>query len=350
MTVIITGGAGFIGSTLVGALVAEGARVVTLDALDYAGREENLAAVAGKSNHRFVHADIRDRQAVATVLAEEQPACIFHLAAQTHVDRSIDGPARFFETNTLGSYELVETVTAWWRELPAGTREAFRFVHASTDEVFGSAGPDEVFTEASRYDPSSPYAASKAAADHLVRIWSKTFGLPVLVAHGSNTYGPRQFPEKLIPLMVLNALEGRELPVYGTGEQVRDWLHVDDHAAGLRAVARAGLVGESYILSARNRRRNIDIVREVCAVLDRLRPAQAPHDRLIRHVADRPAHDERYAPEPAKAEAELAWRAHAEYPAALARTVEWYLANRNWCAGAGHVYDRQRLGLGAGVR
>ena len=345
MRAMVTGGAGFIGSTLVEALVADGTPTATVDVLTYAGSLSNLAAVADAENHMFVEADVRDQQAVEALLEAHRPSVIFHLAAETHVDRSIDTPLRAFETNIEGTYEMLAAATAYWSRLDEPERTAFRFVQVSSDEVFGSATEGSYFRETSRYNPNSPYAASKASADYLVRTWSMTFGLPVLVAHGCNTYGPRQFPEKLIPLMVLNGSEGLDLPIYGTGAQVRDWMHVDDHVRGLRALAARGTPGESYLLGARNPLTNMELVTRLCAALDRVRPDASPHAQLISHVDDRPGHDHRYASDPSRAENELGWRADTDFEAGLADTLNWYLTNGDWCAQTRERYQRERLGL-----
>lgn len=345
MRAVVTGGAGFIGSALVDALLADGIPTASLDALTYAGSTANLAGAMDAAHHVFVEADVRDQCAVAALFEAHMPNVVFHLAAETHVDRSIDAPLRAFETNIEGTCALLAAATAYWSGLDDAARAAFRFVHVSSDEVFGSAADGALFRETSRYNPNSPYAASKASADYLVRTWSLTFGLPILVAHGSNTYGPRQFPEKLVPLMVLNGAEGRRLPIYGTGTQVRDWMHVDDHVRGLHAIASRGTSGESYLLSARNAMMNTELVHRLCAALDGARPARAPHSRLISHVDDRPGHDLRYASDPSKAETELGWRAEVEFENGLSDTVNWYLTNGDWCAQAQERYQRERLGL-----
>lgn len=344
MTVLVTGGAGFIGSALVRSLMADGLTVVNLDALTYAGGRNNIPDESDR--HIFIEGDVRDAGLVRDLLSRYRPDTVFHLAAETHVDRSIDNPTTCFETNFTGTYELLSAVTTHWNSLSEAERQAFRHIQASTDEVFGSAAPEALFVEGSRYNPSSPYAASKASADYLVRTWSMAFGLPVIIAHGGNTYGPRQFPEKLIPLMILNGAEGTALPIYGAGDQVRDWLHVEDHVGGLRAVAARGKVGESYILSARNPRTNLDVVRMLCAALDRAETGKGDHARLIAHVADRPGHDFRYVSDPSKAESELEWQAAVPFETGISQTVDWYLENRDWCEEANARYRRERLGLG----
>lgn len=345
MRAMVTGGAGFIGSALVDALVADGVPTATVDALTYAGSISNLADAMDAAHHTFVEADVRDQRAIGDLFASHKPDVVFHLAAETHVDRSIDTPLRVLETNIEGTYAMLAAATAYWSDLEPAARGAFRFVQLSSDEVFGSAADGSVFRETSRYNPNSPYAASKAAADYLVRTWSMTFGLPVLVAHGSNTYGPRQFPEKLVPLMVLNGAEGKRLPIYGSGAQVRDWMHVDDHVRGLRAVASRGAPGASYLLSARNPMKNNELVGRLCAALDGARPEGSPHSELISHVDDRPGHDLRYAGDPSKAENDLGWRAEVDFGEGLTDTVHWYLANGDWCAQVQERYQRERLGL-----
>ena len=347
MTVFVTGGAGFIGSALVIALVRDGEHVVTIDKLTYAGSRENLAEIDGASNHVFVSTDIANRSAMVALLTEHRPAAIYHLAAETHVDRSIDDPSPFIATNVAGTVSLLETTHRYWRDLADEAKKAFRFLHLSTDEVYGALGPDGLFTEESPYRPNSPYAASKAAADHLIRAWHHTYGFPILITNTSNNYGPRQFPEKLIPLSVLNAIEGRPLPIYGEGNHVRDWLHVDDHATALRLVMSRGRVGETYLIGARTERRNIGLVRALCAILDTLLPESPyrPHEKLIEHVPDRPGHDARYAIDPSKIETELDWRPRVELTAGLAETVSWYLKHLDWCAAASAKYRRERLGL-----
>ena len=344
MTIIVTGGAGFIGSALVRALVGAGESVVTIDKLTYAGNPDNLASVAGNPNHVFIEADICDATAMRAVIAAQRPSAICHLAAESHVDRSIDGAVDFATTNVTGTVTLLEAATVHWRSLSGDAAAGFRFLMVSTDEVFGALGATGAFDETSPYRPGSPYAASKAGADHFARAWFRTHGLPVLIANCSNNYGPYQFPEKLIPLTVLNALEGRPLPVYGDGGQVRDWLHVDDHVAALRCILAKGMPGETYLVGGRCERRNIDVVREICGLLDALHPAAAPHARLIAFVADRPGHDARYAIDPRRIETELGWRPQVTFADGLRRTVAWYGDNRDWCDAASRRYDRRRLG------
>jgi len=344
VTHLVTGGAGFIGSNLVATLLARAdARVVVLDSLTYAGNLDNLEGLPG-DRFRFVHGDICDAPLVRRLYAEEKPDVVFNLAAESHVDRSIDGPRAFVETNVRGTFELLEAARA---HLKDGGSERFRFVHVSTDEVFGSLGASGFFTERTAYQPSSPYSATKAAADHLARAYHHTFGVPTLVTNCSNNYGPRQFPEKLIPLMILNALEGKPLPVYGDGLNVRDWLYVDDHCAALALVAERGTPGETYVVGGRNEWTNIEIVRHVCKVLDELRPDPAgPRERLITYVKDRPGHDRRYAIDPSKIAAELGFSPAVDFATGIRRTVEWYLAHRRWCERiATGGYRRERLGL-----
>ena len=349
-TVLVTGGAGFIGSAVCRHLVGEGHRVVNLDKLTYAGNPATLVPLADADNHRFVHGDIADAELVGRLLREERVDGIMHLAAESHVDRSIDGPMVFVETNVVGTVRLLEAATRYWRELEGGARDRFRFHHVSTDEVFGDLPFDSgVFTEATPYDPSSPYSASKAASDHFVRAWHETYGLPVVLSNCSNNYGPFHFPEKLIPLVILNALEGRPLPVYGRGENVRDWLYVEDHARALALVLMTGAVGESYNVGGREERTNLEVVEAICDALDRRRPLEDGRSRreLIEFVTDRPGHDRRYAIDPVKIERELGWRACESFDSGLARTVDWFLANEWWWGPIrSGAYAGERLGAG----
>ncbi len=319
---LVTGGAGFIGANFVlSTIAARGEPVVNLDKLTYAGNPANLAALHGRKEHLFVQGDICDRPLVRRLLLEHKPRALVHFAAETHVDRSIAGPAEFVQTNVVGTWSLLEEARQYWEK---GT-PPFRFLHVSTDEVYGSLGPsDPPFTEATPYAPNSPYAASKASADHLVRAYHRTYGLPTLVTHCSNSYGPLQFPEKLIPLMIRNALAGKPLPVYGDGANVRDWLHVADHCDALRLVLEKGRAGEAYNIGGGAERRNIDVVRALCAILDELRPRSGGHEALIRFVDDRPGHDRRYAIDGTKARRELGWQAKESFDAGLRKTVQWY--------------------------
>jgi dTDP-glucose 4,6-dehydratase len=345
MRILVTGGAGFIGSALVRHLVGEGHGVLNVDLLTYAGNLASLASVADHSGYRFVQADIRDRAVMERVFAEFRPERVMHLAAESHVDRSITGAADFMQTNVIGTFTLLEAALGHWRGLDAAGRAAFRFLHVSTDEVYGSLGADGLFREDTPYDPSSPYSASKAASDHLAKAWQRTYGLPVVVSNCSNNYGPFHFPEKLIPLVILNALEGKPLPVYGKGENVRDWLYVEDHARALDLIAARGRLGETYNVGGRNERRNIDVVRRICAVLDELVPGVVPRESLIVHVLDRPGHDARYAIDATRLETELGWRAREDFDSGIVRTVRWYLDNRWWWAPLRERYAGQRLGL-----
>lgn len=347
MRVLVTGGCGFIGSALVLKLVRDmGLEVLTVDAMTYAANARSLAPLANDRRHRLVEADICDADRMNAVIADFRPHAIAHLAAESHVDRSISGPAAFVRTNIVGTQVMLEAARGYCETLRPAARAAFRFLHVSTDEVFGSLGEDGSFTETTRYDPRSPYSASKAASDHLVRAWGETFGLPVLISNCSNNFGPRQFPEKLIPLMILNAAEGKPLPVYGDGRHVRDWLHVDDHADALIAILERGKPGETYCVGGRSERANIDVVRAICASMDRLRPDRAPHERLISFVADRPGHDRRYAIDCAKIARDIGWRPLKSFETALDETVRWYLANEAWWKPIRDgVYRGERLGL-----
>lgn len=342
----VTGGAGFIGSAMVRRLIASGEHVTVADALTYAGNLSSLDNVRRSPAFRFEQIDIRDFEAVERSISAARPDVILHLAAESHVDRSISGAKDFIETNITGTFNILEAARAWWSELADAEKRAFRFLHVSTDEVFGSLGEEGLFSETTAYDPRSPYSASKAASDHLARAWHHTYGLPVLVSNCSNNYGPHQLPEKLIPLTILNALAGEPLPVYGDGKQVRDWLHVDDHCAALDLIARRGVPGETYAVGGRNERRNIDVVHAICDLLDEMRPANFRRRDLVTFVTDRPGHDRRYAIDAAKLEASLGWRARYAFDQGLGETVAWYLDNEHWwrpIREAGH--GTQRLGL-----
>jgi dTDP-glucose 4,6-dehydratase len=335
MTVLVTGGAGFIGSNFVLDWLAQGDEpVVNLDALTYAGNRENLASLEGDARHVFVRGDIGDRALLDRLLAEHRPRALLHFAAESHVDRSIHGPGAFIKTNVEGTFTLLEATRAHWGSLAADEKAAFRFLHVSTDEVYGSLGPgDAAFTETHPFEPNSPYSASKAASDHLVRAWHHTYGLPVLTTNCSNNYGPYHFPEKLIPLMIVNALAGKPLPVYGDGMQIRDWLYVKDHCSAIRAVLAGGRLGETYNVGGWNEKPNIEIVKTVCALLDELRPSAAgPYERLVTYVKDRPGHDRRYAIDARKIERELGWRPAETFETGIRKTVQWYLEHADWVA------------------
>jgi dTDP-glucose 4,6-dehydratase len=335
MTLLVTGGAGFIGSNFVLDWLAQSDEpVVTLDALTYAGNLENLASLQGDARHTFVHGDICDRVLIDRLLAQHRPRAIVHFAAESHVDRSIHGPGAFMRTNIEGTYTLLEAARAFWGSLQGGEREAFRFHHVSTDEVYGSLGSaDAAFTETHPYEPNSPYSASKAASDHLVRAWHHTYGLPVVTTNCSNNYGPFHFPEKLIPLMIVNALAGKPQPIYGDGQNVRDWLYVRDHASAIRAVLAGGRLGETYNVGGWNEKTNLEIVHTVCDLLDELHPdAAGSYRRLITYVQDRPGHDRRYAIDARKIERELGWRPAETFGTGIRKTVQWYLANADWVA------------------
>ena len=350
MRILVTGGAGFIGSAVVRHIIRDTDwTVANVDKLTYAGNLESLGEARTSNRHRHYKVDICDRPAIDAVLAEVQPEAVLHLAAESHVDRSIDGAAPFIETNVGGTYTLLEAVLAYWRTLDESARARFRFQHISTDEVFGSLGATGRFTETTPYAPNSPYSASKAASDHLVRAWHHTYGLPTLATNCSNNYGPYHFPEKLIPLIIIRALRGESLPVYGKGENVRDWLHVEDHAEALTLVLRKGRPGETYNVGGDSERRNIDVVRGICRLLDEMAPQSPhrPHESLIRFVTDRPGHDARYAIDASKISSELGWRPRHDFESGLRDTVRWFLDNRGWwervMSGA---YRGERLGLG----
>lgn len=346
MKILVTGGAGFIGSAVIRQAVRGGHEVVNLDCLTYAANLANVAPVANTPGYAFERVSITDRPGLDRVFAEHRPDAVMHLAAESHVDRSIDGPAAFIETNVTGTYTLLEATRDFWTK--EGKPASFRFHHISTDEVFGSLGAEGKFTEDTPYDPRSPYSASKASSDHLVRAWHETYGLPVVLTNCSNNYGPYHFPEKLIPVVILNALHGQPIPVYGAGENVRDWLFVEDHAEALLLVLQKGAIGRSYNIGGENEARNIDLVRTICRLLDERKPEGAPHDRLVEFVTDRPGHDLRYAIDPARIREELGWRPSVTLEQGLARTVDWYLANEDWWR---PLLDRQGVGkrLGTGT-
>jgi len=345
MKLIVTGGAGFIGSAVVRQAVRDGHQVVNLDALTYAACLDNVASVADSPNYTFVKGDIRDRAAMDKLFADHRPDAIMHLAAESHVDRSIDGPGDFIDTNITGTYTLLEAARKYWTE--AGKPEGFRFHHISTDEVFGSLGAEGQFTEETPYDPRSPYSASKAASDHLVRAWAETYGLPVVLTNCSNNYGPFHFPEKLVPVIILNALAGKPLPIYGDGSNVRDWLYVEDHADALLTVLQKGQLNRSYNIGGENERTNLELVETLCAILDELRPGAAPYADLITYVTDRPGHDARYAIDPTRIATELGWRPSVTVEEGLRRTVQWYLDNEDWWRA---LQNRKGVGERLGVK
>jgi dTDP-glucose 4,6-dehydratase len=347
MKVLVTGGSGFIGSAVVRELIAHGAAVANLDKLTYAAAPGSLAEVERPPLYSLIEADIRDPAAVAAAFEAARPDAVMHLAAESHVDRSIDAPGDFVSTNVVGTQVMLDAAVRWWRGLDGAAKAAFRFLHVSTDEVFGSLGAEGRFDEATAYDPRSPYSASKAASDHLARAWGHTYGLPVLVSNCSNNYGPRQFPEKLIPLVLLNALEGRPLPVYGDGSNVRDWLHVEDHARALHAVLTRGAPGRTYCVGGDSERSNLSVVEAICDLLDQRRPAAAPRRDLVTFVADRPGHDARYAVDAGRITAELGWTPRETFETGLAATVDWYLANESWWRPLRGRYEGGRLGLKA---
>ncbi len=328
MKLIVTGGAGFIGSAVVRQAIAAGHDVINLDKLTYAACLANVASVSDSPKYQFIQADICDQTTLDTIFADYRPDAVMHLAAESHVDRSIDGPAAFIETNIVGTYHLLEATRAYWGRM--GKPESFRFHHISTDEVFGSLGEEGMFTEDTPYDPRSPYSASKASSDHLVRAWHETYGLPVVLSNCSNNYGPFHFPEKLIPVVILNALAGKQVPIYGKGANVRDWLYVEDHADALLTVVQKGKVGRSYNIGGENEVSNLELVKTICAILDDIKPNHRPYSDLITFVADRPGHDARYAIDPTRIREELGWRPSVTLQEGLKRTVTWYLENPDW--------------------
>ncbi|OOY20079.1 dTDP-glucose 4,6-dehydratase [Thioclava sp. DLFJ5-1] len=328
MKILVTGGAGFIGSAVVRLAVSRGHEVVNLDALTYAACLENVAPVAGSPLYAFEQADIRDPESLTAIFARHKPDAVMHLAAESHVDRSIDGPGAFIETNVMGTYNMLQAARSFWEA--EGRPESFRFHHISTDEVYGTLGPTGQFTEETPYAPNSPYSASKAGSDHLVRAWHETYGLPVVLTNCSNNYGPYHFPEKLIPVVILNALAGKPLPIYGDGSNVRDWLYVEDHADALLLVLEKGALGRSYNIGGENERSNLELVQTICTILDKLRPGETLYADLITFVTDRPGHDARYAIDPTRIREELGWRPSVTVEEGLERTVRWYLENEDW--------------------
>jgi dTDP-glucose 4,6-dehydratase len=348
--VLVTGGAGFIGSAVCRHLVGAGANVLNVDALTYAGNLASLATVDNAPNYRFARIDVCDRSGIAEALQTFQPDHVIHLAAESHVDRSITGSDAFVQTNILGTFSMLEASRAYWLGLAGEKRDKFRFLHVSTDEVYGSLGDEGLFGETTPYDPSSPYSASKAASDHLASAWARTYDFPALISNCSNNYGPYHFPEKLIPLVILNAMHGKALPVYGAGTNVRDWLYVEDHARALDVIVSRGRVREKYNVGGRNERRNIEVVRTICAILDRLSPRGRPHAELIAFVTDRPGHDLRYAIDATKLERELGWKAQETFETGIEKTVRWYLDNEWWWRPLREkVYAGERLGTLAGA-
>jgi dTDP-glucose 4,6-dehydratase len=344
--ILVTGGAGFIGSAVVRHLVHDvGAEVLNIDKLTYAGNLASLGSVESMPNYRFLRADVCDGGVMRQAFAEFRPDRVMHLAAESHVDRSINGAADFINTNVMGTFELLQAALHHWNGLSGEEKEGFRFLHVSTDEVYGSLGDEGLFHEMTPYDPSSPYSATKAASDHLAIAWHRTYGLPVVVSNCSNNYGPFHFPEKLIPLTILNALEQKALPIYGSGANVRDWLYVEDHARALHLIASRGRIGEKYNVGGQNERRNIDVVKRICAIMDRLKPQGAPHEKLISHVTDRPGHDARYAIDATKLRAELDWNPRESFDTGIEKTIIWYLDNELWWRPLREkVYSGERLG------
>lgn len=354
MKLLVTGGAGFIGSAVIRHIINyTDDAVVNLDKLTYAGNLESLATVSGNDRYRFEHVDICDRAEIDRVLAEHQPDAIMHLAAESHVDRSIDGPAEFIQTNIVGTYTLLEATRHYWHAMESDRKSNFRFHHISTDEVYGDLphpseaedATEHLFTEATSYAPSSPYSASKASSDHLVRAWQRTYGLPVLITNCSNNYGPYHFPEKLIPLVILNALEGKPLPIYGKGDQIRDWLYVEDHARALYKVLKQGRIGDTYNIGGHNEKQNIEVVYTICDILQELRPKGQSYRDQITYVQDRPGHDRRYAIDASKIQQELGWAPEETFESGIRKTVQWYLDNAEWCQRVQDgSYQRERLG------
>lgn len=351
MKILVTGGAGFIGSAVVRHIINNtGDSVINIDKLTYAGNLESLNSVCENNRYTFIQVDICDAKTITDIFRQHQPDLIMHLAAESHVDRSIDGPSDFIQTNIIGTYTLLEAARQYWQQLPADKKSVFRFHHISTDEVYGDLeSTTDLFTETTPYAPSSPYSASKASSDHLVRAWQRTYGLPTLVTNCSNNYGPYHYPEKLIPLVILNALEGKPLPVYGNGQQIRDWLYVEDHARALYKVVTEGKIGETYNIGGHNEKANIDVVKTICNILDELVPNKPNginhYEELISYVTDRPGHDLRYAIDATKIKNELSWVPEETFETGLRKTVEWYLANGEWCKSVqNNKYNRERLG------
>ncbi len=332
--ILITGGAGFIGSAVVRQFINDtDCSVVNVDKLTYAGNLQSLVSISDDPRYRFEQVDICDAAEIARVFREHQPDAVMHLAAESHVDRSISGPAAFIQTNIVGTYTLLEAARNYWNDMNSARKASFRFHHISTDEVYGSLGDSGFFTEATAYEPNSPYSASKASSDHLVRAWHHTFGLPVVTTNCSNNYGPFHFPEKLIPLVILNAVNGKPLPIYGKGDNIRDWLYVDDHARALRLVLERGKLGETYNIGGWNEKTNLEVVQAICTLLGELHPQGAPHDKLITYVADRPGHDKRYAIDANKIAHDLGWKPQETFETGLRKTIEWYLHNTDWVRG-----------------